>query len=526
MVRTFARLKLRLLRNSFRLGWQQKIGLVLGIIYAVPLALGGFVALASLRAEPDLARSVIVVAFVALFAGWLVGPLLGFGSDETLDPARVALLPLPRRRLAAGLLAASSVGIGGAGTAVVLAGAVVGLAPAGPGGVLVVAAAAVQFVLCIVGARTLTTALSGVLRSRRGRDVLVLVAVVLAVGLPQIFNLLTRRGVDALEAVAGVVAWTPPALAAQAALEARAGDLVAALLALAGAVATIGLLAWLWMASLDRSLTTASVSSTGSSRRAAPGLFPTGWAWLPRDRRGAVAAKELRYYGRDPRARAGTLIVVIFALALPIVVAISGWGRQPESVLAVGVLAAWVGLGAINQYGIEAGAYWMNVVSGVDVEDHLVGKNLGFALWTLAVVTPLALALAVVTGGWLWVLPAVLISAGVLGVALGVGNVVSARAPQPMPASSSNLFAANSGQGCTAGLLQLLAITAQAVLLAPVVLGVGAALAWWPPGIVVVAALSVLWGYGCWRFGLAQAVRWLAPRQPELLDALSPRHAG
>lgn len=71
------------------------------------------------------------------------------------------------------------------------------------------------------------------------------------------------------------------------------------------------------------------------------------------------------------------------------------------------------------------------MVSGVDVEDHLVGKNLGFALWSLAVVTPLALALAVVTGGWLWVLPAVLISAGVLGVALGVGNVVSARAPGP-----------------------------------------------------------------------------------------------
>ncbi|CAN5686973.1 hypothetical protein BH20ACT1_BH20ACT1_08080 [soil metagenome] len=112
-----------------------------------------------------------------------------------------------------------------------------------------------------------------------------------------------------------------------------------------------------------------------------------------------MAAKELRYYGRDPRARAGTLIVVIFALALPIVVAISGWGRQPESVLAVGVLAAWVGLGAINQYGIEAGAYWMNVVSGVDVEDHLVGKNLGFAVWTLAVVTPLVLTPTPATPG-------------------------------------------------------------------------------------------------------------------------------
>ncbi len=95
MVWIFARLKLRLVANGFRLGWQQKMGLVLGVVYAVPLAVGGFVLLALTRSNPELARPTTIGVFFLLFLGWLVGPLLGFGSDETLDPARLALLPWP-----------------------------------------------------------------------------------------------------------------------------------------------------------------------------------------------------------------------------------------------------------------------------------------------------------------------------------------------------------------------------------------------------------------------------------------------
>src|SRR2546430_17468214 len=53
----------------------------------------------------------------ALVLGWLFLPLLFFGVDETLDPARFALLPLPRRTLAVGMLAAACVGIPGNATA-------------------------------------------------------------------------------------------------------------------------------------------------------------------------------------------------------------------------------------------------------------------------------------------------------------------------------------------------------------------------------------------------------------------------
>lgn len=525
MVRHFARLKLRLVANGFRLGWQQKIGLVLGIIYAVPLALGGFVLLALVRGEPDLARPATTVVFTLLFLGWTVGPLLGFGSDETLDPARLSLLPLARRQLATGLLVASSVGIGALATAIVLAGAVVGLAPPGPGALVVVAAVVVELALCILVARTLTTVLSGALRSRKGRDLTVLLGLFVAVVVPQSFGLLTDIGRDGLDTLATVLAWSPPGLAARAALAARAGDLEEALASLAGAVVVVGLLGWWWMASLERSLTTASPTGGPRAGRRAPGLFAPAWSWLPRDRLGAVAAKELRYYARDPRQRAGTLVWLLFAVAMPVGVALGGLDERPEIVLATCAFAAWGGLASLNQYGYEGGAHWMNVVAGTDVGVDLAGKNLALAAWETAVVAGVAVALAAVSGGWVWVPVALLLSLGVLGVVIGVGNVISARAPQPMPTSSSNLFAANTGQGCTSGLFQLLAMVAQAVLLVPVVVAVAVAVVWWRPGLVLVVPLVLAWGYLCWRTGLRHAVSWLTPRQPELLDALSPRRA-
>ena len=43
--------------------------------------------------------------------GWLFLPLVFFGVDESLDPARFALLPLRRRTLIAGLLTAALIGV-------------------------------------------------------------------------------------------------------------------------------------------------------------------------------------------------------------------------------------------------------------------------------------------------------------------------------------------------------------------------------------------------------------------------------
>ncbi len=98
----FVRLKLRVMGNNFR-GQNWRVGLfVLGAFLGLWLAAFGF----SIFAAPGLAGNDQYATLLAAMGGgllvlcWLLLPLVFFGVDETLDPARFALLPLPRRTLA------------------------------------------------------------------------------------------------------------------------------------------------------------------------------------------------------------------------------------------------------------------------------------------------------------------------------------------------------------------------------------------------------------------------------------------
>lgn len=68
--------------------------------------------------------AVATLALAALTLGWAVLPPIAFGVDNTLDPARLALLPLERSQPAAGLLVAGAAGVGAVLTAAIVAGAV------------------------------------------------------------------------------------------------------------------------------------------------------------------------------------------------------------------------------------------------------------------------------------------------------------------------------------------------------------------------------------------------------------------
>ena len=102
--------------------------------------------------------------------GWLIVPLMTFGLDGTLDPATLALYPLRTRPLAVGLLAASATGAWPLANVIGLLGVTVGLASGALGVLIAVLAVLLQIMFCITLARFVTTALAGVLRSRRGKD--------------------------------------------------------------------------------------------------------------------------------------------------------------------------------------------------------------------------------------------------------------------------------------------------------------------------------------------------------------------
>src|SRR2546423_823454 len=192
----------------------------------------------------------------------------------------------------------------------------------GVGAVVVVVAPVVELVLCLTSSRAVTTALARILRSRRGRDI-TLVLVMLVAVLPQLVRVwLLSNGnraesVDLHPAVA-VLRWTPPGLAGHAVADAARGRLGLAVGQLALAAVTIVPLLWWWARSLDAALTTAE--ATSSHRPAAagqgPGLYPRFARFLPLSRAGAVAARELRYMSRDPRRRVqllSGLLVPLFA---------------------------------------------------------------------------------------------------------------------------------------------------------------------------------------------------------------------
>jgi ABC-2 type transport system permease protein len=542
VVGLFVRLKLRLIRNGLRGGWQRKVGLIVGAIVVIPVAILGFAVLALARLDDAGGRQLVVIGFTMLFVSWISLPILGFGSDETLDPSRLALLPLTRRQLMTGLLSASLIGLAPLGTLIALSGALIGFTTSVASAVIVGFALVVELALCICGSRAVVTALSRVLRSRRGRD-LSLVLVALFALIPQLFRLATPdmvqgRTVD-FAPLAASVRWLPPGMAGQAMADARDGRLGHAVAEVAGAAIAVLVLLVIWGFWLERALTSADASSgarpvasgaaAGATTRAeAPGrpLFPAAVrSILPLNRTGAVAARELRYLMREPRRR----VQVLYGFLMPVFIGLPalarGELRHPPAVLGSLAVAFFLGgLTALNQLGVDGAAYWTNVAAGNDPRADLMGKNLATALSTMPAVIVTACLIAAYNGGWAWVPVAVALALAMLGIELGVGNVVSVLAPQAMPESIGNMWAQRSGQGCATGFITLLALAVEVALLVPVALMTAAGTVW--HGVLIVGPpLAVLYGYGLWRLGLTRAERRVWWRLPELLEAVSPKAA-
>jgi ABC-2 type transport system permease protein len=556
--------------NGLRGGGQRVVGTVVAAIYGAILALGGFAVLvvAGTRSRDGPVTAMLVAG--VLVVGWAVVPILGFGSDETLDPSRLQLLPLRRRDLMLGLLAASCFGIGPIATLIVLSGAVVGFAPLGFAAVVVALSAIVQLAVCVALARALVTAMSGWLRSRKGRDLRILIVplLVLAPQLLRFVNLPRHTTLGTLRPLTSAAGWVPALFPMRALVAASHGRLAVAMVELAGGAATVALLCWWWAQSLDRiatipdapaarpvdltsgpttaaataaaspaatasptaaasATTTGATSPTAATTAAAVSagrpatrdpLFGAALAWLPRTRTGAVAAREFRVNWRDPRRRVQIISTVVFPIFVIVSFLSRGIGHQPG--LAYAALLA-IGLGGPrvnNQLGMDGPAWWVHEANGSDWRSDLTGKNIGVSLTSLPIAIVLATVLAAVSGGWSQLPAVVTLAVALEEVELAIGNVMSVRAPFGVPESKSNAFASNTGQGCIAGLLMLLSLAVAGLLCAPGIIAVVVV----PSGVgrAVIGVVAMACGYLLWRLGLSIAVRVGNRRGPEVLESL------
>ncbi|WP_327087454.1 hypothetical protein OIE66_34780 [Nonomuraea sp. NBC_01738] len=489
----FAQLKFRLIAGNLRGDVQRKLGFAFTLVAAVCVGGFGFLLMSLMRlAEPGLAADLTVIAFTVFFVSWAVVPLLAFGVDDTLDPARLALFPLRTRELAVGMFTASATGVWPAATLLITAGALVGLAT-GPGGVLLgVVAVLLQFALCLVISRLTTTALSSALRSRRGRDVLA-VAAIFVVLLFQLPNLIANRGFGdpaaLIESSAAVLRWTPPGLAAHAIADGGLAG-VADLVALALVVLLVG---WLWIKALGRALVTADASTQAASVRRSSGIIDR---FLPDGPLAAVVTKELKYITRDPRYRIGWFASIVVTG----VIAFSIAGDNPGARGPMAMVAGPAALGAMmlalqtcNAFGIDGRSLWMNAMAfGTErgLRTDLAGRHVASALIAVPLLTVLVVAVSLFAGNTGAILPALLIGWGVFGVGLGVGSMTSVLIPYTVPDRINAFTGAAPGQGgqafagSFAGMIAIAGLSLPVVL--PVVLGVGwVAVAAVPYGIVI-----------------------------------------
>jgi len=536
----FVRLKLRVMANNMRGKAWRIVLFLLGLAFGLWWSAAGLLLLAApgFTDHMDAAVLASTLGGAVLVVGWVLMPLILFGVDETLDPARFALLPLRRRTLVTGLLAAAMIGVPALAAVVATSGLVISAALLGGWG-----AAAVQVVgtvagllLCIAASRAVTSAFATMLRSRRVRDLAAVMLACLAalIGPVQIgvTALAANADWDRLIGPARVIGWTPLAAPYTMGIDVAEGRAWTVPLKLLITVATVAALLWWWSRTMESAMLGAA--STGAPRRtkAVPGgtsavadLFPRGMPWLPRNRYGALVAREARYWWRDARRRAGLITFAVIGVVMPVMINVGSGGLSgATSPVVISLTMVFVGvLGAAtlaNQFGYDGSAYAANVVAGVPGAVELRARLMAFSSY----LGPLLIVIAAIVAAFLREPSWIGVMLGSLGAAYGSGLAVnlfvSLHGAYALP-ETSNPFAINTGSGVAKSLLSILGLigaTAVAIPMVVVTALVGDAALWqW-----VAAPVGIAYGAGATWLGSYTVGDMLDRQMPELLQAVTP----
>ncbi|RMI40262.1 transporter [Streptomyces triticirhizae] len=520
----FVRLKLALLRNGMRQSSGRSTAFVGTLVLAVLFGALGLLGMLALRGNeygPD--TGVVLVAMIAL--GWMFLPLF-IGVDETLDPGRLAMLPLRPGPLLVAQLTSGLVGAGPLFTLLLVLGSMLVAVHGGAAALAAVVAAPLTLLFCVTLTRALATANARLLTSRRGRDLAVLSGLVVAFGL-QGLNLGLSRMTDEdgslapMRTMADVLGWLPPATAARAVRLADEGSTAWAALALAATAASWVLLLLWWRRTLTALLTAPDASTlqpapdAAGRERAGRERGLTGW--LPTGRTGTVIVRVLRHAWRDPKAKMSWATSLGMALLLPVVFGLQGQGSVYLACWAAGML----GLLMYNQFGGDYSAFWLvaqTIQSPRDAFVELRARTLAICLLGLPLLLVVVLGTAALFDDWESLPTGLGLCLALMGALLALGAVTTAWLPYSIPQEGAMKNAAP-GQGGLAWGGILLGMVVGGVLTVPVWL-LANALHGEPAGWLL-PPVGLVWGGGlCW-LALVLAARRTAATLPEILAAVT-----
>ena len=510
-------LRWRLVANrAARMGKRtQKFAYLMSGLYAIVNIVG----LASARFTSDVAgERALIILVSSMASGWIFGPILIGGVDETVDPTRLALLPLRTRELFAIQVTAALSGAGPLGALFSLTiGTTIGFATAGVG-FFVAPLAAIVTVIMVVGlARAVAALLAIAQRSRAGRDVSVIFTALAAGAVFVVAQLATNFSAERAAKLVDVLKQAPWAWPMRATLAARAGDGLAAFgWLVAGALAAVvALLGW---ALLSRFLLLRGERVVRTGRRGRGAVLGGANSVF-----GAALARQWIYLRRAPKARVALAFGVAFGVAFPVLQIIQhGAGGSPLAAFSI-LLAMLANIGATsNLIGFDASSLWMEVLAGGPGRVHMAARSL-MALPNLLLPTWLSgLVVGVWTNQWSAVLLVSLIAVPVALVVLARGLVTSILGAWPL-SDGDNPFGTRQGaegRGSRLAIIALSGLGSGALLSLPIIgTAYGARdLAWrW-----LVPLGGLVWALVIFAAVLGWVGRRLAGNEPELVEQLSP----
>ncbi len=405
MVAVLVRLKLTLLRNSLRRSVWRTVGLIIGMVYALGIVVAVLIGMVGLRfTSLELTADVTVLAFSTLTLGWLLMSLLVFGIDETVDPAKFALLPVRARELLPGLLVAGLVGVPGIASALVALGLIITWARTLPLTLAAVVAVPLGLATCFLLSRAATAAFASFLSSRRFRDLafvaLALFGASLGIG-GNLIGSLVSTDVDQLRASLGdlarVAGWSPFGWAWSLPADLARGQWLVAGLHLVLAVAFIGLLWVAWGHFLAARLVSPIEGGAESIKVRASDFIERLYPATPA---GGVAARTLRYWRRDPRYLAGIAGFLIAPIVIIVTQLVNPDGSAVVAMMAPTLIGLLVGVSAAQDLSYDGTALWLHISTGLRGADDRAGRLMSIMTVYVPLMLVLLAATVIVTGEW------------------------------------------------------------------------------------------------------------------------------
>ncbi len=568
-------LRVKLLLRGYTRDWRRIVGAILLLLIAVPLlggiALGTFAGYIALPQQE--AIELLMLVLVGLYLFWSLLPLIEFSVNEGLDVTKLTLYPLTRLERMMSLLLATLLDIPTLGIASLFVAILLGWSRVPATLLIIIPALLVAYVHIIGLSQMVLAGFMGLLRSRRYRDLSIILFALFgsacSLGQQLIVRNFNRFDASDLAALhlAQYLRFTPPGMAGWAIVLASEGDWSSALIWLAVSLVIAVPVLWAWMVMLERGLSlaessgvrtgrprspasasgqngrvsvnlqvaaperarlTAALSATslagaGAPASRSPALWQRARNILPPPVR-AIAVKDLRYFWRDPQMKASMLssffiLIVLFA-GPALGVRSTASNGHPWTVLLSCVAPVFMAMNfSLNTLGLERQALTTLFLFPVRPQYILWGKNLAVGSVALGEQILIAAAFAFISNSWAFYIPALVVGVAAIAVMLGCGNVLSVLLPFRVAQFKMGTSASGSPEsGCLRSLMGLFSLGITLVVLSPVIAGIAGPIFLQATGtLAFTLPLSLLYGLLIHQ----GATRFIAPRLeqriPEIL---------